>query len=218
MKNAITLCLPLRGGMEIYMKFVLASNNEKKLQEMRQILSKINIEVIFMKEAGISADQEETGSTFEENALIKAEAVMTLSGFPAIADDSGLVVEALGGEPGIYSARYGAPACKSDEDRLMLLLSNMSNREQRNAEFVSSIACVFTNGAKLTAYGECKGEISHSPSGTGGFGYDPVFFLPEFGKTMAQLNPQLKNRISHRAKALEAFKIKLLNYLTEQQE
>lgn len=195
------------------MKFVLAGNNEKKLKEMREILSTLGIEVISLKEAGISAAPEETGSTFEENALIKAEAAMKLSGLPAIADDSGLVVEALGGEPGIYSARYGSPACKSDEDRTRHLLSNMLNMEQRDAKFVSSIACVFPNGDKLTAYGECKGEISRSPSGTGGFGYDPVFYLPEYGLTMAELEPQQKNRISHRAKALEDFKRKLQDYL-----
>jgi XTP/dITP diphosphohydrolase len=201
--------------MRFYMRFVLAGNNEKKLKEMRQILSKVNIDVISMKEAGVSTDPEETGSTFEDNALIKAQGVMKLCGLPAIADDSGLVVEALGGEPGIYSARYGAPDCKSDEDRIRLLLSKMSNLEQRNAKFVSSIVCVFPNGDKLTAYGECKGKISYSPSGSGGFGYDPVFYLPEYGKTMAQLDPQLKNRISHRAKAIEALKDKLLYYLQD---
>ena len=195
------------------MKYIMASNNKKKLIEMRDILSQIGIEVISQEEAGISVEPEETGTTFEANAIIKAQAVMKLSGLPAIADDSGLVVEALDGQPGIHSARYGGDACKSDEDRVALLLSKMHNEEHRNAKFVSSIACVFPDGHKLTAQGQCKGEISRQPRGTGGFGYDPVFFLPEHGKTMAELSPDLKNKISHRANAITAFTKKLVEYL-----
>lgn len=195
------------------MKFILASNNNKKLEEMSAILSGLGVSVISQAQAGINTEPEETGRTFEENALIKAEAVMKLSGLPSIADDSGLAVEALGGEPGIYSARYGAPSCRSDHDRLMLLLANMKDKEHRRAKFVSCIACIFPNGDRLTAHGQCEGEISFSPKGTGGFGYDPVFYLPEYGMTMAELEPELKNRISHRANALKAFVPLLAEYL-----
>lgn len=195
------------------MKLVLASNNKKKLAEMRAIFAQMGIDVLTQEEAGVSVEPEETGETFEANAIIKAEAVMRLCGLPSVADDSGLVVEALCGEPGVYSARYGGDAYKTDMDRVELLLSKMNNVEHRCAKFVSCIACVFPNFEVLTAMGECIGEITRTPMGTGGFGYDPVFYLPEYARTMAQIEPILKNKISHRAAAIEAFKNKLIGYI-----
>lgn len=198
------------------MRFILASNNAKKLKELKEILSQFDIEVVSQKDAGLDLDVEETGTTFAENALLKARAACAASGCPAVADDSGLAVEALGGAPGVYSARYGGEnggKLKTDEDRYMLLLKNMADKEQREAKFVSSIACVFPNGDILTAEGECHGEIAREPQGDGGFGYDPVFWLPDQGKTMAELLPEEKNAISHRGNALKKFKIELEDYL-----
>ena len=194
------------------MKLVLASKNEKKLKEMDEILSALGIEVISEAQAGVDVDVEETGTTFEENSLLKARAVMEASGLPAIADDSGLCVDALSGAPGVYSARYGGPDL-DDADRYRLLLENMRGQSPRTAKFVSVITCCFPNGDVLTARGECPGTIAFAPMGEGGFGYDPVFFIPALKKTFAQLTPEEKNAVSHRGKALELFKQKLEEYL-----
>ena len=194
------------------MKLVLASKNQKKLVEMNDILSHLGIEVCSEEEAGVDLEVEETGATFEENSLLKAKAVMEASGLPAIADDSGLCVECLNGAPGVYSARYGGEGL-SDEARYRILLENMRGQMTRAAKFVSVITCCFPNGGVLTARGECPGSIAYAPMGEGGFGYDPVFFLPELKKTFAQLSAEEKNAISHRGKALEAFKEKLEEYL-----
>lgn len=194
------------------MRFILASNNEGKLRELREILSAHGAEVVSQREAGLCLEAEENGATFAENAVIKANAACIASGEPAIADDSGLCVDALGGAPGVRSARYGGPGL-SDDDRTELLLKNLENVEQRGAKFVSSIACVFPNGDVLRAEGECRGEITRAPVGDGGFGYDPVFYIPEKGKTMAELLPEEKNSISHRGAALEKFEKKLDEYL-----
>ena len=193
------------------MKLVLASKNEKKLWEMDEILSSLGIEVISEAQAGVDVEVEETGTTFEENSLLKAKAVMEASGLPAIADDSGLCVDALGGAPGVYSARYGGPEL-DDTGRYRLLLENMKG-QPRGARFVSVITCCFPNGDVLTARGECPGTIAFAPMGEGGFGYDPVFFLPKLKKTFAQLTPEEKNAISHRGLALRAFREKLEEYL-----
>ena len=194
------------------MKLVLASKNQKKLVEMNDILSHLGIEVCSEEEAGVDLEVEETGATFEENSLLKAKAVMEASGLPAIADDSGLCVECLNGAPGVYSARYGGEGL-SDEERYRILLENMRGQMTRAAKFVSVITCCFPNGDVLSARGECPGTIAYAPMGEGGFGYDPVFFVPELKKTFAQLAPDEKNAISHRGKALEAFKEKLEEYL-----
>ena len=194
------------------MKLVLASKNQKKLVEMNDILSHLGIEVCSEEEAGVDLEVEETGATFEENSLLKAKAVMEASGLPAIADDSGLCVDCLNGAPGVYSARYGGEGL-SDEERYRILLENMRGQMTRAAKFVSVITCCFPNGGVLTARGECPGSIAYAPMGEGGFGYDPVFFLPELKKTFAQLSAEEKNAISHRGKALEAFKEKLEEYL-----
>lgn len=194
------------------MKLVLASKNKKKLVEMNDILSHLGIEVCSEAEAGVDVEVEETGTTFEENSLLKAKAVMEASGLPSIADDSGLCVDALGGAPGVYSARYGGPGL-DDVGRYQLLLENMKGQMPRTARFVSVITCCFPNGDVLSARGECEGTIAFAPMGEGGFGYDPVFFVPELKKTFSQLTPDEKNAISHRGKALKAFQGKLEEYL-----
>ena len=194
------------------MKLVLASKNGKKLKEMNEILSALGVEVCSQADAGVDVDVEETGTTFEENSLLKAKAVMEASGLPAVADDSGLCVDALNGAPGVYSARYGGEGL-DDTGRYKLLLANMPRGAARTAKFVSVITCCFPNGDVLTARGECPGTIAFAPMGEGGFGYDPVFFLPKLKKTFAQLSPEEKNAISHRGKALEEFAEKLEEYL-----
>lgn len=192
------------------MRYILASNNKGKLKELKAILSDFGAEVVSQAEAGLSFEAEETGTTFEENALIKARAACEALTEPAIADDSGLVVESLGGAPGVYSARYGG--CTTDEERVCLLLKNLEGIENRTAKFVSCIACVFPNGDAITARGECEGKITAKPRGEGGFGYDPVFEIPVTGKTMAELSPEEKNAVSHRGKALRIFEMKLREY------
>ena len=192
-------------------KLVLASKNPKKLVEMNDILSHLGVEVCSEAEAGVDVEVEETGTTFEENSLLKARAVMEASGMPAIADDSGLCVDALGGAPGVYSARYGGPEL-DDAGRYRLLLENLRGQMTRTAKFVSVITCCFPNGDVICARGECPGTIAYAPQGEGGFGYDPVFFVPGLKKTFAQLSPEEKNAISHRGKALEQFKVKLEEY------
>ena len=194
------------------MKLVLASKNEKKLKEMNDILSALGVEVCSQADAGVDVDVEETGTTFEENSLLKAKAVMGASGLPAVADDSGLCVDALNGGPGVYSARYGGEGL-DDRMRYKLLLANMPKGAARTAKFVSVITCCFPNGDTLTARGECPGTIAFAPMGEGGFGYDPVFFQPKLKKTFAQLSAGEKNAISHRGKALEAFQAELEAYL-----
>lgn len=194
------------------MKFVLASQNKHKLQEMQAILSAHGVEVVLEADLGLHVDVEETGETFAENALLKARAVMEASGLPAIADDSGICCDALNGAPGVYSARYGGPEY-DDAGRYKLLLANMRGARTRAAHFTSCIACVFPNGDTIEAEGVCPGAIAFAPQGTGGFGYDPVFFLPELKKTYAQLTPEEKAAVSHRGKALAIFDQKLQAYL-----
>lgn len=194
------------------MKLVLASKNEKKLKEMNEILSGMEVEVCLQADVGIDVDVEETGTTFEENSMLKAKAIMEASGLPAIADDSGLCVDALNGAPGVYSARYGGEGL-DDAGRYRLLLASMPAGQPRTAKFVSVITCCFPDGGVLTARGECPGTIAFAPMGEGGFGYDPVFFLPKLKKTFAQLSAEEKNAISHRGLALKAFQAKLEDYL-----
>ena len=194
------------------MKFVLASHNRKKLAEMQEILRELGVEVVLQSDVGLDLEPEENGTTFAENAAIKAMAVMQASGLPAIADDSGLCVDALNGAPGVYSARYGGPEL-DDTGRYRLLLENLRGQTPRTAKFVSVITCCFPNGDVITARGECPGTIAFAPMGEGGFGYDPVFFIPGLKKTFAQLSAQEKNAISHRGRALALFQQKLKDYL-----
>ena len=187
------------------MKLVLASNNPHKLEELRSILCSLGMDVVSQREMGINIEPEETGCTFEENSYIKARTIMDACGIATIADDSGLMVEALNGEPGIYSARYGGAECRSDMDRLNCLLRKMEKTENRKAKFVSVITMLTPDGKKIVARGECPGEILRSPRGNNGFGYDPVFYIPEEHCTFAELSSEQKNRISHRARALKVF-------------
>ena len=192
------------------MKMVLASKNPHKLTEMTAILSQLGVEVVLESDVGVDVDVEETGETFEENSLLKAKAVMEASGLPAIADDSGLCVAALGGGPGIYSARYGGEGL-DDKGRYELVLQGLSGQIDRSAKFVSVITACFPNGDVLSARGECPGLITYGPRGSGTFGYDPIFLVPE--GSFAQIPPEVKDARSHRGKALEAFKVKLEDYL-----
>ena len=198
----------------IYVKLVLASKNQKKLVEMREILSTLGVEVVLQSEVGVDVDVEETGTTFAENAALKARAVCEASGLPAIADDSGLCVDALNGAPGVYSARYGGEGL-DDVGRYKLLLENMRGQLDRRCGFVSAICCAFPNGDEITARGECRGTLAYAARGENGFGYDPIFFVPEKKKTFAELSAEEKNEISHRGKALCAFQENLENYLNK---
>lgn len=186
-------------------KLILASNNKKKLAELRMLLGD-EYEVLSLAEAGICSEPEETGTTFEENSYIKALSAVKLSGRTAVADDSGLEVYALNGEPGVYSSRFaernGTGKEGDDGANNSLLLEKMKSVTDRRAAFVSFITLLRPDGSKVTAEGRCEGIITDSPSGTGGFGYDPLFFLPELGKTMAELTAEEKNTVSHRGKAL----------------
>ena len=193
-------------------KFVLATHNTKKLSEMSAILSKYGVQVVSPGDLGITVDVEETGTTFAENAMLKAKAVCAAAGLPAIADDSGLCVDALNGGPGVYSARYGGEEL-DDRGRYTLLLNSMRGQTTRAAHFACAICCVFPNGDVLTAEGTCAGTIAFAPMGEGGFGYDPVFFVPEKAKTFAQLTAEEKAEISHRGRALAEFAEKLGTYL-----
>ncbi len=192
-------------------QFVLASHNPNKLREMSEILSNMGIQVVSPKDLGIAVEVEETGTTFEENSMLKAKAIMELSGLPAIADDSGLCVDCLNGAPGVYSARYGGEGL-NDPARCRLLLENMRGQMPRTAKFVSVITCCFPNGDVVTARGECPGTIAYAPMGDNGFGYDPVFFVPQLKKTFAQLSAEEKNSMSHRGRALAEFQKKLAEY------
>lgn len=186
------------------MKFVLASQNAGKLREMRAVLAALGVEVVLQSELGLRIDVAEDGTTFAENARLKAAAVCKASGLPAIGDDSGLCVDALNGGPGIYSARYGG-AGLDDAGKCQLLLNNLRGASTRAAHFETAISCVFPDGRELKAAGRCDGTIAYAPMGEGGFGFDPVFFVPGLKKTFAQLTAAEKNAISHRGNALRAF-------------
>ena len=194
------------------MKYVLATHNPGKLKEMGAILARFGVEVVSPKDLGLTVDVEESGTTFAENAMLKAKAICAAAQLPAIADDSGLCVDALNGGPGVYSARYGGEGL-DDRGRYMLLLNNMRGQTTRAAHFACAIACAFPNGDTLTAEGRCDGTIAFAPMGEGGFGYDPVFFVPEKAKTFGQLTAEEKSAISHRGRALESFVGKLETYL-----
>ena len=187
------------------MKLILASNNANKLREFRSLVADMDIELLSQREAGCDFEVDETGTTFEENAYLKASAVTAATGYAAVADDSGLCVDALNGEPGIYSARYGLGHAASDRERYEYLLKKLEGVEDRSARFVCCICCTFPDGSVIRSRGECEGEILHSPKGSGGFGYDPVFHPDCVDKAMAELTPEEKNAISHRGKALRAF-------------
>lgn len=190
------------------MKIVFASGNKHKIEEFSAILKRYipDLEVASMKEVGIFDDIVEDGTTFEENAMIKARAVAKY-GYIGVADDSGLSVDALDGAPGIYSARY-AGEHGNDKKNNLKLLDDMKNIENRDGAFVCAIACAFPSDMQnedFVVRGECRGRILHGERGNGGFGYDPLFFVEQFGRTYAELTPDEKNSISHRAVATELF-------------
>ena len=193
------------------MKVVLASKNKHKLVEIKQITDKFDMELILQSELGVDIDAEENGTTFEENSFIKAEAVMKATGLPALADDSGICVDALNGEPGIYSARYGFDESLDDWGRLELLLKNTEHvpNGQRQAQFVAVITMVTPEGQVIQARGEIHGELLRAPVGENGFGYDPIFYYPPYGKSTAEMSSEEKNQVSHRGNALKVFYEKL---------
>ena len=193
------------------MKVVLASKNRHKLEEISKITEQFDIELVLQSELGIDIDVEETGTTFEENSFLKADAVMKASGLPALADDSGIAVDALGGEPGVYSARYGFDESLDDWGRLELLLKNTEHVPdgQRQAQFVCVITMVTPEGLTIQARGEIHGELTREARGENGLGYDPIFYYPPLGKTTAELAPEEKNAVSHRGNALKIFYEKL---------
>ena len=193
------------------MKVVLASKNAHKLEEISKITEQFGIELVLQSQLGIDIDVEENGTTFEENSFIKAEAVMKASGLPALADDSGIAVDALNGEPGIYSARYGFDESLDDWGRLQLLLKNMEQVPdgQRQAKFVCVITMVTPEGETIQARGEIHGQLLREARGENGFGYDPIFYYPPLGMTTAEMSAADKNQVSHRANALKVFYDKL---------
>lgn len=191
-------------------KLIFATGNAGKMKEIRMILGDLDYEIVSMKEAGIEIEIEENGATFEENAVIKARAVMEAAGCLTLADDSGLEVDFLNKEPGIYSARYmGEDTPYSVKNQAIIDRLAGVEGEQRSARFVCAIAAAFPDGKILTARAEVEGRIAQEPRGDKGFGYDPIFYLPEYNKTAAQLTPEEKNRISHRGRALAAIKPEL---------
>ena len=193
------------------MKVVLASKNKHKLAEISKITRQFDMELVLQSELGIDLDVEETGVTFEENSFLKADAVMKATGLPALADDSGIAVDALNGEPGVYSARYGFDESLDDWGRLELLLKNTEHVPdgQRQAQFVCVITMVMPDGKTIQARGEIHGELLREPRGENGFGYDPIFFYPPAGLSTAEMSPEEKNKVSHRANALRKFYEKL---------
>ncbi len=193
-------------------KFLVASHNKKKLKELEDILKPLGFSVVSPADIeGSIPEPVEDGDTFEANALIKARSACLNSGLPAVADDSGLMVDALNGEPGIYSARYAGTG--NDDDNNALLLKNLQDvpDDKRTARFVSCIACVFPDGREFTVKGFCEGTILREPKGNGGFGYDPLFDT-EFG-CFGELSPEEKNKISHRANAAAKFSEEIKKYI-----
>ena len=188
-------------------KIVFATTNEGKVKEIKEILAGFPIEVVSMKEMNITADVEENGATFEENSLIKAREISKLTGLPAMADDSGLEVDYLNGEPGIYSARYlGRDTDYNYKNNYIIEKLKNAKDEERSARFVCVISLVLPDGREFIKKGVMEGRIAYEIKGENGFGYDPVFYLPEYGMTSAELSSEEKNKISHRGKALRAMK------------
>lgn len=200
------------------MRLIVATHNAHKLEEIRRILQPLGVEAVTDTMCGITLPEvEETGTTFAENAYLKAENACRYSGFPAIADDSGLSVDALDGAPGVYSARYAGEHA-TDRDLIAKLLREMRDvpPEERGAHFVSAICCVFPNGDLLTATGICDGSIGFAPQGENGFGYDPVFLPVEYpGESYATISPAEKDAVSHRGRALRHFTVQLQAYLNK---
>ena len=191
-------------------KIIFATGNEHKMIEIRAILSDLGAEILSQKEAGIKADVVEDGATFEENAMIKAEAISKMTGEIVLADDSGLEIDYLNKEPGIYSARYmGEDTSYHIKNASLIERLNGVPDEKRTARFVCAVAAAFPDGSVKTVRGTMEGRIGYEEKGENGFGYDPIFYLPEYGCTSAELSGEEKNKISHRGKALRAIKDEL---------
>lgn len=191
-------------------KLIFATGNENKMKEIRMILGDLDYEILSMKEAGIDVDIVEDGKTFEENAIIKATAISKLSGCLVLADDSGLEVDYMDKMPGIYSARWmGEDTSYRIKNKAIIDKLEGVPDEKRTARFVCAIAAAFPDGRVVTKRGTIEGIIGYEERGENGFGYDPIFFLPEYGKTTAELSPEEKNQISHRGRALELIKSEL---------
>ena len=194
-------------------KIIFATGNEDKMKEIRRILADPSLEILSLKDAGIHADIDENGKSFEENAMIKAEAISKMTGEIVLADDSGLEIDYLNKEPGIYSARY-----MGEDTSYHIKNANLIQRlegvpeEQRTARFVCAIAAVLPDGRELTTRAAIEGRIGYDEKGKNGFGYDPIFYVPEFGKTTAELTEEEKNQVSHRGKALQLMKEELKKY------
>lgn len=193
------------------MKFIIATNNPKKLIEMERILAPLGISAVSAKDAGVKLNEvEENGTTFAENSYIKAKAACDKTGFPAIADDSGICVDFLDGGPGIYSARFAGEEA-TDEDKNNLILAKLGDTKNRGAHYTAAITCVFPNGDKLQVEGKCFGEIAYEPDGDGGFGYDPIFLYE--GKSFGTFTAEEKDKVSHRGNALRMMRDELKKYL-----
>lgn len=190
------------------MRIVVATKNANKIREISQVLSPLGFEVISQTDAGFDIDVEETGDTFEKNALLKARAVALICDDCVLADDSGLCVDALDGRPGVYSARYAGEGA-SDADKIAKLLGELNGVDNRRAKFMTSMAFIFPDGREITTCGEVHGEITYEPSGENGFGYDPVFLSDDLNKTFAEANADEKNSVSHRSRALSKLYDKL---------
>lgn len=190
------------------MKFVIATGNPGKVKDFNLILSLMGHEAVSLKEMGIECDVEETGTTFKENSYIKAKAIYDMVKLPTIADDSGLCVEALGGAPGVYSARYGGEGL-DDHGRCIKLLEEMKDEKNRRAWFKSAICCILNDDIKIEVEGECEGTLLYEITGENGFGYDPLFYVEKFKKTFGEVSKEEKNEISHRRKAMDKLKEEL---------
>ena len=186
------------------MKLILATGNKGKVREFRAILEPLGYEIVSQGGLGLDLNVEETGETFEENAFLKADAVLKATGHAAVADDSGLCVEALNGAPGVHSARYGGGKAWTDQQKYEYLLSQLEGVTDRRAKFVSCIVCLFPDGRRISVRGECPGRILDAPAGAAGFGYDPIFAPEGYDESFGQLGPEVKNTLSHRARALAA--------------
>ncbi|MBD5544011.1 MAG: XTP/dITP diphosphatase [Lachnospiraceae bacterium] len=192
-------------------KIIFATGNEGKVREVQAIMADMDVEVLSLKQAGISAEIEENGASFEENAVIKAKEIAKLTDAVVLADDSGLEIDYLNKEPGIYSARYlGEDTPYREKNRLILERMEKAPEEKRTARFICAMAAVLPDGTLITTHGAMEGRIGYESKGENGFGYDPIFYLPEYGMTSAQIDPAEKNRISHRGKALREMKAELL--------
>ena len=191
-------------------KLIIASNNNGKIKEIKDLLAHLDIEVLSLADANIDIDVEETGVTFKENAYIKAKEIYDLVKIPVLSDDSGLEVAGLNNEPGIYSARYAGPE-KDNEKNIDLLIKNVSNLEDRSARFVTAMALIISDEEEHVVESYLEGEIITERRGTNGFGYNPIFYVPEYKRTLGEIEDELRNKITHRSKALRL----ILKYIEE---